>query len=236
MKKLFLTLILSFSFVAINAQEGNCLGFFPENPGSQLISETFSADGTLLGGTIYNIDQTYDYLSGTDMQIGFAMTDSSGLQISNGTLNAQCIDGVFHLEMATKAMTPEVMDMLSTDTELVGNFLDYPNVFADEDMFGGPFEMDGGDFMIQSKKNRKNFIRVHIFNRQYEGRESVTTPAKTFHAAKISFEFEVTKDKKTTWYKGTEWYAENAGIVRSETRTKDNKLVNYTELTTLIVK
>jgi len=232
MKKLFLSFIMLCAFISLSAQN-DCMVFFPNNPGAMLINKTYDAKGNLLGTMTYKIDRSYGYEPGDDIQLGFVMTDSKGVTVDQGNMDAYCEDGSFFMKMTNRTISPDVINALSTNTELIGDFLDYPDTSNDEYPFDNVFKMSGGEFTIQSKADKKEFIRVRVYNRQYEGEEDIITPAKKFHASKISFDFEVIKDKNTVRYKGIEWYAMNAGIVRSETRDSNNNLINYTELTTL---
>ena len=137
------------------------------------------------------------------------------------------------MKQAYSPMCPELMNTLSMNTELLGDFMDYPDTYNDDYPLVSGFKKDGGQLILQSKDNKDALVKVRIFNRQHQSNEKITTPANTFNASKIAFDFEVTKDNKTTHYKGVEWYAKDAGIVRSETRDENNNLLNYTELATL---
>ena len=166
------------------------------------------------------------------MLIDFTMTNAQKEVIDQGTLDAYCNNGNFYLKMINRCISPEVLQMLSRDTELVGDFLDYPNTFASPTA-DSPFAMDGGEFAIKSRSDKKDLLRVKVYDRTYEKNEEITTPAGVFDASKVTFSFDVTNDKTTTTYKGVEWYAENAGIVRSNTYDKNGSLQSFTELTTL---
>jgi len=232
MKKLFLLFACAcFATTYVSAQD--CMAFFPSNEGATLINKTYNADSTLVNTMTYRVNKSYDYMDGTDMTIGFTMSDSLNNVIDNGNIEASCSDGNFYLKMVNRAMSPEVMEMLGKDTELVGNFLDYPDTFNEIDPFDGDFATDAGEYTLQSKTDKKNRMTVRVYNREFEKNEKITTPAGTFDAAKITFGFDCIKDGKTQSHKGVEWYAPGAGIVRSETYDKNNNLENYTVLTTL---
>jgi len=235
MKKFFLFLsggVLSSS--AMMAQD-ECMTLFPNNEGAVIVSKTYDASNNLMNSMNYRVTTAYDYPSGTDMEIKFVMTDKDGAAIDEGTLNASCMDGNFQLKMVNHGITPEIMDYLTTNTEVVGDFLDYPDPFNDIYPFDSPFEMDGGSYTLQSKADKKDWASVRVYNRSYEKNEPITVPAKTtpFNAAKVTFTFEVTKDKDTKQYKGVEWYVPNAGIVRTETYDMNDNLLNYTVLSEL---
>ena len=232
MKKLFILACAALFTFSVSKAQSDCMALFPSNKGAMLINKTYDASNNLLRTMTYTVINSYSNVSGEDIQMGFTLTDNNGNTIDKGTIDARCDDGIFYLKMINRGMAPEVMNILGQDTELVGDFLDYPNTFADEP-FDSTFKMDGGEFTIRSKSNKKDWMSVKVSDRQYEKNESITTPAGKFDASKIKFNFETFKDKKTTRYSGVEWYASGAGIVRSETYDSKGKLVNYTELTTL---
>jgi len=207
--------------------------FFPSNEGAMLITKTYNGNNDLLNTMTYKVEKDYEYVSGSDMQISFMMTDNYNNVIDRGNIDASCMDGSFYLKMVNRAMSPEVMGMLGSNTELVGNFLDYPDTFNDSYPFDGVFKMDAGEYTVQSKTDKKDKLNVRIYDREYEKNEKITTPAGTFDASKITFRFDCTRDGVTKTHKGVEWYAPGAGIVRTETYDKNNNLENYTELTVL---
>ncbi len=231
MKKIFLFVIcFTFAVTSISAQD--CMNFFPSSVGAMLINKTYNGDDDLLNTTIYRVENGFDYTNGSDMEVSFTMTDNYNNILSQGNIDASCMDGNFYLKMVNRSLSPEIMQMLGSNTELIGNFLDYPDTFNDGDPFGGVFQMDAGEYTLRSKATGET-IRVKVYDRQYEKNERVKTPAGTFNAAKVSFNFECTKDGVTKKHRGVEWYAPGAGIVRSETYDADNNLENYTILTTL---
>ncbi|WP_029904352.1 hypothetical protein [Prevotella sp. 10(H)] len=236
MKKILLMFVSLIGVTGLAVAQDDCMQFFPNTQGAQLVNTTYDAQNNMLSTMTYTIDKVYDYQDGTNMQIGFTMTGKDGSTIDTGTMNASCMDGSFRMNMINRGMTSDIMNAMTTDTELVGDFLDYPNVFnEDNEPMESPFTMDGGQFLVQSKSDKKEWVKVNIYNRQYVGDENITTPAKSapFHAAKVTFDFDVTKDGKTTTYKGTEWYAMNSGVVRAETYDKDGNMMTSTILTTL---
>lgn len=235
MRRVLLFLISVFAFTGLIKAQDDCMAFFPKNVGDALINKSYDANNNLLNTMTYRVNTAYDdFITGKDLEVGFVMTDASNNVIDEGNLDAECNDGVFYLKMVNRTISPQIMGILGEDTELVGDFLDYPDTFSDFP-FEGNFKMDAGEFTIQSKSDKKELIRVRVYNREYEKNEKVTTPAGTFDASKITFDFDVYKDKKTVTYSGVEWYAAEAGIVRSETYS--NKLLqNYTVLTSLIKK
>lgn len=238
MKKILLFAIALVSANVMVAQD-DCMNFFPDTEGTVLESTTYDVSNNPLRTTTYRINKVSDNTSGNAMEIGFTMANSNGTVINTGNIDASCMDGTFRMKMNSKALTPEVMNILSTNTELVSNFLDYPNIFNNDTYpFESPFTMTDGEFSIKSNNDSRDEIRVRVYNRQYEGNEKITTSARrdSFDAAKVTFSFEVTQDGRTMRYKGKEWYSSGFGIIRSETYDNNDNLLYTTMLTNMMSK
>ncbi len=232
------TLFFVFTFIVLSIvlmAQDDCMYFFPSDKGTVLVTKNYDAKGNLLSTMTYMVNKMYQTVDGSNIEIVFTIINSKDSLIDSGILNARCDDGTFYMTMSNRILSPDAIKMLEKDTELVGDFLDYPDSFGDDfsDYNNGDFKMSGGKFTIQSKKDKKIFAHIDVFGRQYEKNEKITTPAGTFDAAKVTFNFTITENKKKTAYKGVEWYAVNAGIIRSETYDKKGNLQNYSVLTML---
>lgn len=236
MKKLvlfFMSVVLSSGLLV--AQSDNCMSFFPTTEGAVLVSKMYDANDNLLSTMTYRVNKVNTNVVGSSTLVGFSMADANDNVVNNGDLTASCIDGSVRLKMTMRGFLPETLGLLSTNTELIGNFLDYPSPFDDTYVFDNPIDINGGEIMIEPKDHKDKAVKVQVYNRSYATNERIFTPARrdSFGAAKVNFDFKVTTDNEEKEYKGVEWYAPNAGIIRSETYDKDNNLVNYTVLTTL---
>lgn len=232
MKKFILSVCVILASVFTYAQE-DCLSFYPSTKGSVLINKSYNANDDLLNIMTYTIEDATQNVNGATLVVGCDITDAQGYTIDKGQIEANCINGSFFLKMKSQAVASEFFDILGCNTQLVGNFLDYPNTFADNALLDNTFSTDPGEYVVESKADKKDKMTVRVYDRQYEKNEKITTPAGTFEASKITFMFDSEKDKEVQTHKGVEWYAEGAGIVRSETYDKSGKLESYTVLTNL---
>lgn len=235
MRKLFFLFALALSSATLLVAQDDCVGFFPKEEGTTLVKSNYDANKNVLSTITYVVNKTYQYPGETERQIGFVISDAFGKVIDEGDMEVRCKDGSFYMKMTNVALTPGILKILTDNTEIAGEFLDYPDIFStppSEDVF----KIDRGEFSIRSKSDRKELVNIKVSNRKFMKEEIVTTPAGTFNAYKVTFDVNVTENKKVTKYKGTEWYADNAGIVKSEVYDANKKLVSYSELTTLKFK
>jgi len=232
---LFFSVCTSFLVMAQDSIDyADCMPFFPSKEGSILVNKSYDAQNKLLNTMIYRVNQILENSPGKSTEIGFTITDDKDNVIDRGEIDASCGEGSnFYLNMKNRSFSPDVMNILGSNTALVGNFLDYPNIFNDDYLYATTYmPMTNNGFNVRSKETGA-YINVRVHERNYEKTEKITTPAETFDAAKISFYFDVSTGKETKTYKGIEWIARNAGIVRSETYDNNGILLNYTVLAEL---
>lgn len=235
MKRLFFLFALVLSSATLLVAQDDCVGFFPKDEGTTLVKSNYDANKKLLSTITYVVNKTYQYPDETERQIGFTIADAVGNVIDEGDMEVRCKDGSFFMKMTNVALTPGILKILMDNTEIASEFLDYPDIFStppSEELF----KVDRGEFTIRSKSDKKELVNVKVSNRTFVKEEKVTTPAGTFDAYKVTFDVHITEHKKVTKYKGTEWYADNAGIIKSEVYDTNNTLVSYSELTTLKFK
>lgn len=232
--------IISFVFLATIATvittAQDCVQFFPSSEGTVLTTKTYNANNRLLNTMIYRVNSVSNNVATNSMEIGFTLMDGNDNAVSTATIDASCMDGNFRMKMVSRGYSPDVVRAMTTNTELIGYFLNYPNIFNDNSLINNsPFSMDGGEYTIEDNSDKRENVRVRVFNRQLEGREDVFTPARrdSFSAYKISFSFDVITGGETVTLRGIQWYSPNYGIVRSETLDGNGNLINKTELSSI---
>ncbi len=236
MKRILLLASSIFMFAGLSNAQDDCIPVFPDTKGAQIVTKSYTAKNELLTTTTYTVTASYGGQSGNDTDMNFTVVDAKGKTMDQGKIVLSCQDGVFYMNMSHRYLLPEeTLKMLSSSSEFVADYLDYPNTFAEGTPEDQTFAMDDAQYTLTSKTDKKDFLRVSVRNRKYEKSERITTPAGTFNAAKVTFIFEVYthKTKTTVQYKGIEWYSTKVGIVRSETRDAKGNLLNYTVIDSL---
>jgi len=230
MKKVFMFVLLVCFTAGISAQD--CMTLFPTTQGATMTTKSYDANNGLISTTTYTIGENYEYVSGATADIAFRTVDMSGNVLDQGSMEARCDDGNFYLKQLNRTVIPDIQSLVFENIELMGNFLDYPDTFGGPYPFDNTFEMDGAEFTVKNKTD-DTFMRIRVYNRDYEKNEKIKTPAGEFDAAKISYMVEVydSATRNSKEYKGVEWYALGSGIVRSEIYDMNGALQSYNVLT-----
>lgn len=236
MKKFFLIALAAVMGIGLaSAQDTGCLILFPTEKGAQLVTQSYDGNNNLLSTTTYTVGDAYQNYYADNAEIGYTTVDAMGNVIEQGTMETSCQDDNFYMKSVNRASLGSIQTMIPQNIEFMGNFLDYPNTFASGFPYDQTFEMDGGEFKIQDKNDKKEFMRVKVYNRRYEKNEKVDTPVHPFNAAKITYDVDVydSNTRQTTTFKGIEWYSYKACIVRSEVYDENNNLAGCSVLSSM---
>lgn len=236
MKKFVFSLFAVAGFIGSASAQDDCTAMLPTTLGTVWETKCYDATDNLVGLTTYVVKDSYDNINGANTEIVFTTKDSIGGIQNQGKLDAYCQNGDFFMKSESQPQFTDISRMISSNVNLMGSFLNYPNTFNSADPFNtSQFAMDGGEFTIEPKGDRKDFVRVRVYNRSFDKNEKITTPAGTFDASKITYNVEVYDNdrKESKTYKNVEWYAVGAGVVRAEAYDSNNNLQNYTVLASL---
>ena len=229
MKTAIVTFVLSCLLSATYAQT-DCRPYLPTTQGTTWEITNYSAKGKETGRITYELVDKVESGNEIIFSVKTVTYDKKDEEVFTSNYDAKCVDGKFEFDMAYK------MDGSSMQA--------YQNM--DFDMDATEFEIPAMDAAVGTtlpdgtlKVNISGPIGMHmtvdVTDRKIEAKESVTTPAGTFDCLVIS---QNVSTKMIVGIKGAskEWYAENVGMVRSESYNKSGKLMGYSELTKLDIK
>lgn len=226
MTKLFLTLTALLSMVyLINAQD-NCFTYFPHSEGTELVMKSYDDKGkeqSTLTQKILKLD-----ISGGKHTLEVEQTTSSSGDDTEMVHQFEiiCEDGVMYIDMEKYIDQQQLAPYENMDIEVDANQVEIPsNPTAGQELSDGSISVSvsSGGMPVFS-------IKVFITNRKVEALEQVSTPAGTFDCVKITYDIQTKIAFMNVKASSAEWYAEDAGVVRSESFNKKGKLTGYTEL------
>lgn len=225
MRTLILTLTLILTALVINAQ-ADCKPFIPVTKGSKWELTNYSKKGKKTGRVAYQLVDKVSNGDNITFTINTIAYDKKDKEIFNNTYSATCEKGLFKIDMSYKI--DGSMMKAYKDMELTVDASDFEFPTFDEavgtSLKDGEMNIELGDIGLNMK--------ISITDRKIETKEEVTTPAGTFNCMVLSHKI---KTKMMANIKGSakEWYAENVGLVKSESYNKKGKLTGSSVLTKL---
>lgn len=225
MKQLALLLSLLLAGLIVTAQD--CESFFPVDKGTFTEMKNYDAKGNLSGTVRQTVTDVQSKGNGLVIKVQSESIDKKDKSLGIQELEMRCEDGVFYMDMKNFYNQAAMGNNEGAEVTIDAKDLMFPaNIKPGETLPDGSMTMSFASGPIPMNTS------INIFNRKVEAIENITTPAGTFEAYKISYDIEMKVPIKIT-SKAIQWYAKNAGAVRTESYNKAGKLMGYSELTTL---
>lgn len=235
MKKILSFFMAAVAAVGISfAQEDNEFDKFPYREGTVLVTKSYDAMNNLLSTTSYTVMGRTNSDLDSQIEIAYSIVNNTGTILDQGTFIARNDDEYLYLNINNRNFIPNDMNVLSSNIELVGGMMDYPNPTRRslEEPYTRMAKTDPVEFTLTNKQDRSEYARVLVSNRKFDQNEIVTTPAGSFDTYKETFDIRVmNQDKVSTTFRGIEWYSTEKGIVRTEIHDTNGNLLTYTVLT-----
>ena len=220
----FLLFALLFSFIS-----SDCKTYFPVTEGTVLTYSNYKGKGKLDGTQKTKVLKRIETDDNLSITLHATTYDKKNEEIFNKEFDMSCIDGVFKIDLES-VLTPEIMTMNTENMEVniqgenIGIPLDKP---TNENL-------DDGKITVSMGTNGTTLatLNIDIINRRTNGFKTITTPAGTFECLEYRYDTKTQMSIIKTERSSIEWYAENIGLVKTETYKK-GKLEYYSELVSL---
>lgn len=230
-QRVFLLLALVAALPGLGRAQ-NCSTYFPFSKGATFELTNYNAKDKVTGRVAYEILDMKNIGGFTEATVRATIYDEKNKAMDPMEYAVRCKDGALAIDMRSFIPAEQMKGDMQFEGE--ASFLEVPSALeAGATLPDGSFE---GEMSSGDAKSIMT-MRVAMTNRKVEAKENMTTPAGTFEAYKLSSDMEVgtrAMGIKLPSMKAhtVEWYAKDAGVVRSETWRKD-KLVAYSQLTKL---
>lgn len=229
MKRFFLLLIALLPVASVQTYAQDCMGVTLK-PGMGYEMLSYTAKDKPNGKMIYKITGVRREGSSTVVDVDFESLDEKDKSRQKSTLKYTCSGNELIADLSGLIQNGQTSAFKDGEMRLKTNRVIYPTLSAGQKLPDGKLEAEmysNGTMMME--------MNMDMTNRQVEGKESITTPAGTFDAFKVSSDLAM---KTRTMGIGipvtlkTVTYRTNSLLfdVRSETYNKNGKLVGYTVL------
>lgn len=227
MKKILLAALVLFSGTLFAQTE--CKPYIPVSEGTTWEITNYSGKGKETGKVSYTLEKKVETGNSATFTIASTSYDSKGKESYSNKFEAYCIDGKFKFDMAFKLDGAAMASYENMDVDVDATEFEIPSMDA-----AAGTELEDGSLTVNVGSNGMAMFKmtVLITDRKVEAKEKLTTPAGTFDCLRLSQQIS-TKMMVKIEGASKEWYAEEVGMVRSESYNKNDKLTGYSELTKL---
>jgi hypothetical protein len=228
--KILKILTLIFLTTTFTYAQVDCRPFLPNQEGAKWELTNYNAKGKEQGKIVYEVAKKT--VSGNDITFTIIHTtfDKKGDEIYTGSYDAKCIDGVFNLDMKSRMDSAAMKGFKDMEVRVDASDFELPNLDAP----AGTVLADGTLDVSMTSSALGFAMTVLIFDRKVEAAETIETPAGSFDCVVVSQKIS-TKMMIKVQAGSKEWYAENIGLVRTESYNKKGKLMGYSEITKIII-
>ncbi len=228
MKKL--TITTAFFLMLFTAySQIDCKPYVPTEKGTKWEITNYKANDKETGKITYELVDKAEEGNDITFTIRSVSYDKKGKETFTNTFEAYCRDGQFEFDMAFKMNGESLQAYQNMDVNIDASEFEIPSMDAEvgTTLEDGSLVVDIGGAAVSVFK-----MTVYVTDRRVEAREELKTPAGTFDCVLLSQQVS-TKMLVKVEASSKEWYAENIGMVRSESYNKKGKLLGYSELTKL---
>lgn len=227
--KLLNIVVLLLLFSTASIAQIDCKAYVPTEKGAKWELTNYNAKSKETGKISYELVDKIVNGNNVTFKIKTITFDKKGKEIFTNEFEAKCIDGIFDMNMAMKMDGSQLQNYNEMDVEVDASKFEIPDLNSKPGT-----QLADGSLTVGIATGPMNInMTVLITDRLVEARENYTTPAGTFDCIIISQNVS-TKMLVNVKASSKEWYAENIGLVRSESYNRKGKLMGYSLLTKLV--
>lgn len=225
-KKIIPSAVILFALAWNLSAQGICDAYYVFEEGKQWEYHSFDKKGKLEARIFQRIISLSEQTGNAwEAEVESKVIDKNDRELTTSSFKMTCKQNMLEMDL-TSALPPAMMESISNmQVTIEGNQVQLP-----ADLSAGQ-ELPDAYTNIKAGMEGVTIMNMMIEsnNRRVEARERLETAAGNFDCYKISYELSIKALIKKT-YKVVEWYAQNTGLVRSETYDNKGKLESYLEL------
>jgi hypothetical protein len=225
MKRFYLIPVLFFITAYTFAQ---CNDYYVLADGTSWTYENYNGKGKSVGKNEQKVTAYQAVAGGYKATIHTVMYNEKGKKLTEADLDVKCEGGVFIMDMRRFLPQEQQKAFDSYELKFETEDLELPSKLSTgQPLKNGSVTMTAVGSPIPMK------VTVNITDRKVEGKETITTPAGTFECWKISSKSSTQMQMGVNMnmnFSTTEWVAEKAGMIKSESYDKNGSLASYTLL------
>ncbi len=227
--KLFKIYFIFILTIHLGYSQNDCNPYVPITKGATWEITNYTAKGKATGKIAYELIDKVENGNDITFKIKTVTYDKKGIEVYSNIFEAKCIDGEFDFDMAFKMDGNALRAYENMDVQVDASKFEIPSF----DVSSGT-KLDDGTLDIKVGTSSVSMFKMTVLvtDRIVEAIEEISTPAGRFNCIVLSQKVS-TKMMIKVQGASKEWYAENIGLVRSESYNKKGKLMGYSVLSKL---
>lgn len=230
MKKILLTISAFSAFVLSQAQD--CKSYLYMTANGKIEMTIYDKKGEVSGKQIVQVTNVNQTGGGYESTVSTSMVDEKGKAIMNGTGTYRCMDGMFSADMKMLMPQEGMGKTDATQAKFEPVYLEYPTSLSEGQA------LKNAEFIMNTsgQGGMNSTVTFKEENRRVAGKESVTSPAGTWQAYVISYDGSMKIKMGPIGmpafnYSAKEWFVPGVGVVKTESYSKNGKLLGSTLIT-----
>ena len=207
---------------------GQCNDYYVLEQGTEWTYENFNKNGKTAGKNQQKVTAYEKTGSGFKATINSVIFSDKGKKAMEGDLEMTCENGVMIMDMRKFIPEEQQKAFSSYEMKMESENLELPSKLSvGQSLKNGSITMTAVGSPIPMN------MSVQITDRKVVAKETITTPAGTFECYKITSKSNTQTKMGINMsfeFSSTEWIAEKAGMVKSESFDKNGKSNGYTVL------
>lgn len=229
MKKLAITLGFFATTTVMQAQD--CAGYLYMTNNAEIQMTVYDKKGQPSGVQTWKVSDVKKDGNSITSTIQTSFKDDKGKEITKGSGTYKCKGGI--LEADVRMSMPQEQMQQGTEVSMASAYLEYPSAMSvGQSLKDADFAMD---MKMGTGVNAK--VNFREDNRKVLSKENITTPAGSWDAYVIAYDGNMKTQMGPIGipvnFSAKEWFVPGFGIVKSETYSKNGKLVGSTMLTSI---
>ncbi len=226
MKMRTFVLLIALLTVGTTYSQFDCTAFYPFEEGATMEYANYNHKDKLEGTQTTTVKSVKEVDGAVEAVVYSSIRDKKEKEQFTGEYTIRCENGTLKMDVSSMLNPAMQQSFSGMEMTIEGDALQLPN----ELKVG--MELPDATTTIKAGTGSINIVNmtVNITDRKVEGKETITTEAGTFECFKVRQTTNV-KMMISKSFDSVEYYAENVGVVRSETYDKKGNLESYMVLT-----
>jgi hypothetical protein len=226
--RLLLGFLCMVSIYTVNAQ--NCNYYYPLMENTKMQYQTFNASDKLESIQEVLIKDITNKSNGTEATIVSKFYDKKNKLQNEGEYTVVCSGNEMSIDMSSMLDPAMMSGFEGMEVKIEANDIIFPSVLK----VGDQLKDASMKMIVKAGPMTLADMNIVMKNRKVESKETITTPAGTFEAYKVSHDYELTSKAmgmtSVVKMKTIDYLVEDKGNIRSETYDEAGVLQSYTVL------